>query len=135
MLRSLISLTLVGLSVLSFGAFAQAPAPTQGSQPTPATMPLAKTPPTPAAPTVAPVQPSAAPMGGPPAAAPLATAPATQPMVAAGGGPGQVWVNKKSKVYHCQGDAFYGKTVSGAYMTEAAAKASGARPSHGKTCS
>ena len=52
-----------------------------------------------------------------------------------GGGSGQVWVNSTSKVYHCQGDRHYGKTKSGSYMTEAAAKADGDRPSRGRTCS
>lgn len=58
------------------------------------------------------------------------------PAVAApGGGPGQVWVNTDSNVYHCPGDRYYGTTKKGEYMTEAAAKAAGARPSRGKACS
>jgi len=50
---------------------------------------------------------------------------------APGGGDGKVWVNTKSKAYHCEGTAFYGKTKVGEYMTEADAKAKGNR---GKAC-
>ena len=53
---------------------------------------------------------------------------------APGGGPDKVWVNTASNVYHCPGTKYYGTTKAGAYMTEADAKAKGARPDHGKPC-
>ncbi len=53
----------------------------------------------------------------------------------AGGGDGKVWVNTASKVYHCLGTKYYGKTKAGKYMAEADAKAKGNRANNKKACS
>ena len=59
---------------------------------------------------------------------------ATPATPAAGGGEGKVWVNTKSKTYHCEGTKFYGKTKVGEYLSEADAKAKGNHADHGKAC-
>ena len=53
---------------------------------------------------------------------------------APGGGPGLVWVNTSSNVYHCYGTRYYGTTKAGKYMTEAQAKSAGAHANNNKTC-
>lgn len=76
-----------------------------------------------------PASPPPAQASGPASAAPAPNLPA-RPTA----GSGQVWVNTASKVYHCPGGRWYGKTKAGKYTTEAAARAEGDRPDHGKAC-
>ncbi len=61
-----------------------------------------------------------------PAALPSAPSTATPYVAPAqGGGAGMVWVNTETKVFHRQGDKWYGKTKKGKYMTEADATKAG----------
>jgi len=73
-----------------------------------------------------------------PAAAPAATTSGTKPAAAAQeeetlGTPqqppvkGMVWVNLNTKVYHKEGDRYYGNTKNGKWMTEADAIKAGYR--------
>jgi hypothetical protein len=45
---------------------------------------------------------------------------------------GMVWVNTETKVYHREGDPWYGKTKHGKYMDESAALQEGYRASKEK---
>lgn len=75
----------------------------------------------------------------PDTATPVGTAErvAPQPLAAASALPSQsarVWVNTSSRVYHCEGSRYFGRTARGEYLPEAAALASGYRPAGGRQC-
>jgi hypothetical protein len=97
----------------------------------------------PAAPGIAPaaapsIRSANAPTAAPPPSIPSNGAsdrPGSSNTAAKMGGPGQVWVNTATKVYHCPGDRYYGKTKAGEFMSQSAADAAGDRPSGGKACS
>ncbi len=87
---------------------------------------------TPAATQAAPPQTSAvaAPTAAPAVQAPAPASQASAPVA----GSGKVWVNTNSKIYHCEGTKFYGKTKAGEYMDESQAQAKGFVANRKKTC-
>jgi hypothetical protein len=104
--------------------------------PTPAPAATIKPVPTPAAPVVA-AKPAPAPAPMSTMAAKPASTGGAHPLpatAAAGGGPGLVWVNSSSKVYHCPTDRYYGKTKAGKYISEQAAIGEGDKADSGKKC-
>ena len=71
---------------------------------------------------------------GPGAALTRPTSATSQRATPSPGAGGQVWVNTSSKVYHCPGTRWYGKTTQGSFMSETQARAQGARSDHGNAC-
>lgn len=62
-------------------------------------------------------------------------APSADTAAAAGGDKSLVWLNTNSKVYHCYGGKYYGKTKVGSYMSEDKAIADGGHATGNKKCS
>lgn len=53
---------------------------------------------------------------------------------AADGSTIRVWINTTSRIYHCPGTQYHGRTARGEFVTEAEARRRGARPAGGRPC-
>jgi hypothetical protein len=130
-------ITLIAFSVTSLLAQSPSPAASPATSPSVAKPKHKKKAPTTAAsPAVSPAPPAVSPTPAKrswfksnkptpaPAASPATTAPMKKTVApststpAPGAGPGMVWVNTDSHVYHKEGSRWYGKTKKGKYMTE-----------------
>jgi hypothetical protein len=85
-------------------------------------------------PAAAPVQAAPAGIPNPAQSASPASVQAAAPASAPAAGSGKVWVNTRSKIYHCEGSKFYGDTKEGEYMSEADAQAKGYNANRKKVC-
>jgi competence protein ComEA len=94
------------------------------SRPARVSAPAAVPPPAAAAPAP---PPAAAPAQPAPAAAPTTRTPAAQAPTRTPSAEGMVWVNTATKIFHREGDRWYGNTKEGKFMTEADALAAGYR--------
>ena len=77
--------------------------------------------------------PAPAPAAGTSASAPSSGSPAEAAPYQPPPSAGMVWVNLESKIFHRQGDPWYGRTKRGKYMTEADALKAGYRASKQKS--
>jgi DNA uptake protein ComE-like DNA-binding protein len=140
-ISSLVTVSAAASPSRSAPARAAAPASQASAPASSAAAPASVPPPAekPAGPAKAPASAAAAPApaSAPPAAASASSASSASPAEAAPYQPppsaGLVWVNLESKIFHRQGDPWYGRTKRGKYMTEADALKAGYRASKQKS--
>ena len=46
----------------------------------------------------------------------------------------KVWVNPRSRIYHCPGSKWFGVGKQGRYLTESGARRAGFRPAYHRAC-